>query len=91
MAGLRPGFGRGGITHSLEVMLRVLGCDPAPEKATADAAMWFIAAGDMIGSGLPAVLGRIAIGGVVEDEDVAVETLDGEAAEAGLDMEPGES
>jgi hypothetical protein len=37
------------------------------------------------------VLGRIAIGGAVEHEDVGVETFKGEAAEAGLDSELGES
>jgi hypothetical protein len=36
------------------------------------------------------VLGRIATGGAVEQDDVGVETFEGEAAEAGLDTETGE-
>ena len=91
VAGLRPGFGLGGTTHSLLVMLSVLGCDAAAGDATAAVAMWFIAAEAMIGSGLFAALGRMAIGGAVEHEDVGVETLVGEAAEVGVDTELGES
>jgi hypothetical protein len=67
------------MTHSLVVMLRDLGCD--------------IGAGDMALLAAPRAPadGRIAIGGAVEQEDVGVETFVGEAAEAGLAAELGES
>lgn len=70
------------MTHSLLVMLRVLGCD-----MVVDPVMLFIdeAAAECK---LLDVLGRMAIGGAVED--VGVETFDGETAEAGLDTELGE-
>ncbi len=65
------------------VMVMVLGC----ETEAGDAAMRFIAPGTIV----LAALGRIAIGGAAEHEDVGVDTLDGESAEAGLDTELGES
>jgi hypothetical protein len=45
----------------------------------------------LIEGGLFDVLGRMAIGGPAEQEDVGVETFDGDAAEAGLETELGES
>ena len=55
-----------------------------------DPALLFIAA-EGPADGRFDVPGRIAIGGAVELEDVGVGTFKGEAAEAGLDTEPGES
>jgi hypothetical protein len=69
-------------------MLRVLGCDMEAADMPFDPVIVCI-------DGVPAecnlldVLGRMAIGGAVED--VGVETFDGEPAEAGLDAELGES
>lgn len=91
MAGLRPGFGLGGMTHSLLVMLNVLGCDVDAGEAVEGDAMLFIGADVMITGGWFAVLRRIVTGSAVEHEDVGVDTFDGEGAEVGVDAEPGES
>lgn len=70
------------MTHSLLVMHMALGCDiEADVKIDLD--LPFITVEDADGIVFEAP-GRIAIGGAVEDEDVGVETFDGEAAEAGL-------
>jgi hypothetical protein len=45
----------------------------------------------LIEGGMLDVLGRMAIGGPAEQDDVGVETFEGEAAEAGLETELGES
>lgn len=85
MAGFRPGFGRGGTTHSLVVILKPpCGTEPLEDMCVAGL-------GVLIDSGLGVGFGRIAIGGgAVEHEVVEVETLEGEATEAGLDTEAGE-
>jgi hypothetical protein len=72
------------MTHSLLVMHMALGCDIEADDATIDLDLPFIAMEDVADGRVFEVLGRIAIGGAVEDEDVGVETFDGEAAEAGL-------
>ena len=69
-------------------MLIDLGCD---SKAGGPAAILLIADDGFMEDGWIDVLGRMATGGAVETEDVGVETLVGDAAEAGLDTEPGES
>ena len=84
---MRPGFGRGGITHSLLVMLMALGCNMEPGGP---AATVLVEAGDLVEEGWTVVLGRMATGGAVELEDVGVETFVGDAAEAGLATETGE-
>jgi hypothetical protein len=73
------------MTHSLVVMHMALGCDIEAGDVTIDLALLpFITIEDPAEDKVFEVLGRIAIGGAIEDEDVGVET-DGEAAEAGLD------
>ena len=73
MAGFRPGFGRGGITHSLLVMEPLGG--PGVASATAAMALDWMAV---------ATAGLMAICVAVVVVDVGVDTQDpGEAAEGG--------
>ena len=80
VAGLRPGFGLGGMTHSLLVMLRGFADDGELSDVIA-----VVADDVLIGSGLPPPApGRIAIcGAVTEHEDAVV--ADRDAADAGVD------
>lgn len=79
------------MTHSLLVMLTVLVCDIDAGVMTADPVLLCIAVEGLTEGGLWDVLGRMAIWGTDDDEEVGVGTFDGEAAEAGLDAELGDS
>jgi hypothetical protein len=73
-------------------MLIAIGCDAGPGDMTPGDAMLFSADEVLMEGGLLGALGRMAIGGAVtEVEDVGVETLDGEAADAGVEAALGES
>lgn len=85
MAGFRPGLGLGGMTHSLLVMLMAIGCCPGPGDITPGDAM-FKGVEALMEGGLLGAFGRMAMGGAdTEVDDVGVETLDGEAADAGVE------
>lgn len=66
-----------------------LGCDIEADDMEA-VMLLIIGADDCMEDGWFEVLGRMAIGGAAEHEEAGVETLVGEAAEAGLAAELGE-
>lgn len=72
------------MTHSLLVMHMALGCDMEAGDMTIDLDLPFNPIEGVADGIVVKVLGRIAIGGAVEHEDVGVESFDGETAEAGL-------
>lgn len=87
---MRPGFGLGGMTHSLLVMVKAGGCGTEAGDAVVGEATPLIAADALMGGWMPAAVGRIAIGGAVEDEEdevAGVEPFDGEDAEVGMGAE----
>jgi energy-converting hydrogenase Eha subunit E len=72
----------------LLVILRDWGCDIEVGEKADGVAMSFTAPEEALVQGaFLAVLGRIAIGGPVEQEDAGVEIFNGEAADVGVDTE----